>query len=81
VIGLRAFPAFMPAAATAPQPLIHSEPTEPAQSPADQPHGEAQTAPSRAVKLTFAQIAPPPGRPPRRGGNTPGGSVRGGGGG
>lgn len=69
VIGLSAFPAFMTAAAPAMPPLINAEPTEPAQSPAT----EAQTAPSREVKLTFAQIAPPPGSMALRGVNPNGG--------
>lgn len=73
VIGLSAFPAFMTAAAPAMPPLINAEPTEPAQSPADQAPVVAQTAPSREVKLTFAQIAPPPGSMALRGVNPNGG--------
>lgn len=73
VIGLSAFPAFMTAAAPATPPLINAEPTEPAQSPADQAPVVAQTAPSREVKLTFAQIAPPPGSMALRGVNPNGG--------
>ncbi|SUG18009.1 Cellulose biosynthesis protein catalytic subunit A [Salmonella enterica subsp. arizonae] len=72
VIGLSAFPAFMTAAAPATPPLINAEPTEPA--PANQAPVVAQTAPSREVKLTFAQIAPPPGSMALRGVN-PNGSI------
>lgn len=71
VIGLSAFPAFMTAAAPATPPLINAEPTEPA--PANQAPVVAQTAPSREVKLTFAQIAPPPGSMALRGVNPNGG--------
>ncbi|EHA2509517.1 cellulose biosynthesis cyclic di-GMP-binding regulatory protein BcsB [Salmonella enterica] len=73
VIGLSAFPAFMTAAAPATPPLINAEPTEPAQSPATEAPVVAQTAPSREVKLTFAQIAPPPGSMALRGVNPNGG--------
>ncbi|HAF3943050.1 TPA: hypothetical protein G7927_002686 [Salmonella enterica subsp. enterica serovar Typhi] len=67
VIGLSAFPAFMTAAAPAMPPLINAEPTEPAQSLVTEAPVVAQTAPSREVKLTFAQIAPPPGSMALRG--------------
>ncbi|ENV2521901.1 cellulose biosynthesis cyclic di-GMP-binding regulatory protein BcsB [Salmonella enterica] len=73
VIGLSAFPAFMTAAAPATPPLINAEPTEPAPSPATEAPVVAQTAPSREVKLTFAQIAPPPGSMALRGVNPNGG--------
>ncbi|MGS9159641.1 cellulose biosynthesis cyclic di-GMP-binding regulatory protein BcsB, partial [Salmonella enterica subsp. enterica serovar Infantis] len=61
--------AFMTAAAPAMTPLINAEPTEPAQSPATEAPVLAQTAPSREVKLTFEQIAPPPGSMALRGVN------------
>lgn len=63
----------MTAAAPATPPLINAEPTEPVQSPATQAPVVAQTAPSREVKLTFAQIAPPPGSMALRGVNPNGG--------
>lgn len=63
----------MTAAAPATPPLINAEPTEPAQPSANQAPVVAQTAPSREVNLTFAQIAPPPGSMALRGVNPNGG--------
>lgn len=73
----------MTAAAPATPPLINAEPTEPAQPPVTPLPGQAnsgvdtpivaQAMPSREVKLTFAQIAPPPGSMVLRGVNPNGG--------
>ncbi|ENB7487207.1 cellulose biosynthesis cyclic di-GMP-binding regulatory protein BcsB [Citrobacter koseri] len=87
-MGISAFPTFMTNATPATQPLINAEPaqapTAPAPETAEQPVGQvmpgadapvvAQNGPSRDVKLTFAQIAPPPGSMVLRGVN-PNGSI------
>ncbi|AYY73614.1 TPA: cellulose biosynthesis cyclic di-GMP-binding regulatory protein BcsB [Citrobacter koseri] len=87
-MGISAFPTFMTNATPAMQPLINAEPaqapTAPAPETPEQPVGQvmpgadapvvAQNGPSRDVKLTFAQIAPPPGSMVLRGVN-PNGSI------
>ncbi|ENC9772305.1 TPA: cellulose biosynthesis cyclic di-GMP-binding regulatory protein BcsB [Citrobacter koseri] len=87
-MGISAFPTFMTNATPATQPLINAEPaqapTAPAPETPEQPVGQvmpgadapvvAQNGPSRDVKLTFAQIAPPPGSMVLRGVN-PNGSI------
>ena len=73
-MGMSAFPSFMTQATPATQPLINAEPAVAAQTEQNPQVGQvmpgvqgadapvvAQNGPSRDVKLTFAQIAPPPG--------------------
>ncbi len=73
-MGMSAFPSFMTQATPATQPLINAEPAVAAQTGTKSAGGAsdagvqgadapvvAQNGPSRDVKLTFAQIAPPPG--------------------
>lgn len=86
-LGMSAFPSFMTQAAPATQPLINAEPAVAAQAEQNPQVGQvmpgvqgadapvvAQNGPSRDVKLTFAQIAPPPGSMVLRGIN-PNGSI------
>lgn len=85
-LGMSAFPSFMTQATPATQPLINAEPAVAARGGAKSPGGAsagvqgadapvvAQNGPSRDVKLTFAQIAPPPGSMVLRGIN-PNGSI------
>ncbi len=71
-MGMSAFPSFMTQATPATQPLINAEPAVAAQTEQNPQVGQvmpgvqgadapvvAQNGPSRDVKLTFAQIAPP----------------------
>ncbi|EOJ7659992.1 cellulose biosynthesis cyclic di-GMP-binding regulatory protein BcsB [Escherichia coli] len=86
-MGMSAFPSFMTQATPATQPLINAEPAVAAQTEQNPQVGQvmpgvqgadapvvAQNGPSRDVKLTFAQIAPPPGSMVLRGIN-PNGSI------
>ncbi|EFB4673796.1 cellulose biosynthesis cyclic di-GMP-binding regulatory protein BcsB [Escherichia coli] len=86
-LGMSAFPSFMTQATPATQPLINAEPAVAAQAEQNPQVGQvmpgvqgadapvvAQNGPSRDVKLTFAQIAPPPGSMVLRGIN-PNGSI------
>ncbi|MCV4980265.1 cellulose biosynthesis cyclic di-GMP-binding regulatory protein BcsB [Escherichia coli] len=86
-LGMSAFPSFMTQATPATQPLINAEPAVTAQAEQNPQVGQvmpgvqgadapvvAQNGPSRDVKLTFAQIAPPPGSMVLRGIN-PNGSI------
>lgn len=86
-LGMSAFPSFMTQATPAAQPLINAEPAVTAQAEQNPQVGQvmpgvqgadapvvAQNGPSRDVKLTFAQIAPPPGSMVLRGIN-PNGSI------
>lgn len=86
-MGMSAFPSFMTQATPATQPLINAEPAVVAQTEQNPQVGQvmpgvqgadapvvAQNGPSRDVKLTFAQIAPPPGSMVLRGIN-PNGSI------
>ena len=86
-LGMSAFPSFMTQATPATQPLINAEPAVAAQTEQNPQVGQvmpgvqgadapvvAQNGPSRDVKLTFAQIAPPPGSMVLRGIN-PNGSI------
>lgn len=86
-MGMSAFPSFMTQATPATQPLINAEPAIAAQTEQNPQVGQvmpgvqgadapvvAQNGPSRDVKLTFAQIAPPPGSMVLRGIN-PNGSI------
>ena len=86
-MGMNAFPSFMTQATPTTQPLINAEPAVPAQAEQNPQVGQVmpgvqgadapivvQNGPSRDVKLSFAQIAPPPGSMVLRGIN-PNGSI------
>ncbi|HFZ8994688.1 TPA: cellulose biosynthesis cyclic di-GMP-binding regulatory protein BcsB [Citrobacter freundii] len=85
-MGISVFPSFMTNAAPATQPSVDAGTTAAPAQADDQPVGQvmpgvrgadapivAQNGPSRDVKLTFAQIAPPPGSIVLRGTNPNGG--------